>query len=39
MTKKKNPVNKVSVEPVVEQPIDPTPPEDVPVVQHDEAPI
>jgi len=39
MTKKKNPVNKVSVEPVVEQPIDPTPPEDVPVVQLDEAPI
>jgi hypothetical protein len=38
-SKKKKPVNKVSAEPVVEPPIDPTPPEDVPVVQLDEVPV
>jgi len=32
-SKKKKPVTKVSAEPVVEQPIDPTPPEDVPTIQ------
>jgi hypothetical protein len=34
-SKKKKQVNKVSAEPVVEPPIDPTPPEDVPTIQVD----
>ena len=38
MTKKKKPINTVSAEPVVEEQIDPTPPEDVPTIQID-APV
>jgi len=39
MTKKKTPAIKVSVEPIIDQQIDPTPPEEFPSIQVEEVPV